>query len=258
MISGTSNKTITDRFTQYFELKVASTPQEYNEIFSLRYEVFCREYGFEKESDCPNQRESDQYDGMGPHCIIYHKATNAVVGCVRILLPNKKKPSAQLPFEPYCNLPNYDNFCEFSRLTVSKQFRRRQGDLNVSLGDQYTTHKISTPTDTMHRNFPMVPVSLMLSAISVGRHLSIDHGFAMMEPKLAAAMRNYGIEFMQVGKLVQYHGQRAAFIMNPMEIEQHLLVELHDFFNYIDTKLAQATLNHINNRYNTKLQKRFR
>jgi N-acyl amino acid synthase of PEP-CTERM/exosortase system len=42
----------------------------------------------------------------------------------------------------------------------------------------------------------------------------------MMEPRLARSMRFVGIQFEQIGPVVDYHGKRAPYYINP-----HLMME---------------------------------
>lgn len=245
-----NSPTITDKFNQYFSIEIVSDSEGKDLIHQLRYDIFCREFGFEKESDCPNQREIDQYDQAAIHCAVYHKSTKKIAGCIRVMVP-EHYPNFKLPFEQYCNLNTYTNFCEISRLAVSTNFRRRQGDAPVETG-LTSEVLLQAANNTMHRNFPLVPTSMMLAGVAIAKH---HHrmAFAMMEPKLVNAMRTYGIHFNEAGQVVSYHGQRAAFYMEPEKVWGTIHPELKFFLNTIHESIKENTLKWECNRYNRKI-----
>ncbi|MFO1258918.1 MAG: PEP-CTERM/exosortase system-associated acyltransferase [Gammaproteobacteria bacterium] len=244
------NENIADKFKFYFDIRIVSNPAELDAIFQLRYDIFCKEFGFEKEEDCKNQREIDLYDSQGLHCLVLHKATKTPAGCVRILLP-EAYPKMSLPFEQYCHIQKTNQYCEISRLAVNRSFRRRSGDTSAAMGMSSQTLE-QVQFDTIHRHFPMVPVSLMLAGIAICKHLNRNI-FAMMEPKLVHAMKGYGIHFAQVGKVVPYHGERAAFQMAPEEVFRSIHPELKYFLNIILNELRENTLKWEDKRYNKKI-----
>jgi N-acyl amino acid synthase of PEP-CTERM/exosortase system len=50
--------------------------------------------------------------------------------------------------------------------------------------------------------------------VAVAERKGIQHFFVMMEPRLARSAGFLGIKFEQVGEVVDYHGQRAAYYIN--------------------------------------------
>ncbi|WP_018873787.1 GNAT family N-acyltransferase [Thioalkalivibrio sp. ALJ16] len=71
--------------------------------FRLRYEVYCRETGFEPASQHPEGIESDAYDDHAEHFLIHregHPSEACWVGTMRLILPGKRP----LPTTAHCRL----------------------------------------------------------------------------------------------------------------------------------------------------------
>lgn len=226
-----------DMFKNYFTIRMAHSYEDLRRIFELRYRVFCEEFHFEEEAQCPNQQEADEFDNFSIEAFLIHTVTQETSGCIRLILPNHKSPP--LPFERFSD-PNYlpdsrATFGEVSRLTVAKNFRRRQWDGHLPSG---VTDK-SSELGHVGRNFPLPAISMMFTGAALARLFLLDYTFAMMEPKLAYAMKTYGIRFTQVGEITQYHGQRAPYRIDPLEIWQTINPDLKPLLNFIYFKISQ-------------------
>lgn len=118
-------------FDDYFEVFLADTPESKAIHYSIRYQVYCEEMGFENKDDFPMEQEFDEYDQQAVHFIVRHKLTNQWVGAVRLTTPIAR----MLPMEKHCkihepidkSLPH--RVVEFSRLCLVKEIRRRFNDV---------------------------------------------------------------------------------------------------------------------------------
>src|SRR5208283_1875438 len=96
----------------------ATSQEELNDVFKLRYRVYCLERGYENADDYPEGIESDEYDPYSVHFIAY--VESAPVGTVRLILDNP----IGLPVGRYCNTdlkaisPDTGRIAEISRLAV--------------------------------------------------------------------------------------------------------------------------------------------
>lgn len=226
-----------EMFKDYFTIRMAQSYEDLKRIFELRYRVFCEEFQFEEQSQCPNHQEADEFDNFSIEAYLIHALTKETSGCIRLILPNHKSPP--LPFEAFSD-PQYlpdsrVSFGEVSRLTVAKNFRRRQWDGHLPSG---LTEKVSE-LGHVGRSFPLPAISMMFTGAALSRLLLLDYAFAMMEPKLAFAMSSYGIRFTQVGEITQYHGQRAPYRIDPLEIWQTVNPDLKPLLNFIYFKISQ-------------------
>ena len=134
-----------DHFSDYFDVRFAHTEELMRQIHRLRYDVYCREFGFEREEDCPGGLERDAYDDHAVHCLIVHRDSGMGAGCIRVVVPPESTPNFQLPMERFCGFSLTDpilhparrprtRVAEVSRLAVHTQFRRRAGESQSPIG----------------------------------------------------------------------------------------------------------------------------
>ena len=244
----TEKKIASELLCSYFVFARALSPEQQEQIFRLRYEVYCREFGYEREEDCPGQRETDPYDAAADHCLLRHRDSGIAAGCVRLVLPDDPGHSGvmQLPLEEACaaslnhhrfhpSLLPRNEICEVSRLAVLPTFRRRHGEEKTPFGDPEGLVFSSRE----RRAFPLLAVGLFLAATAMvglaGRH----HVFAIMEPRLARLLERSGLHFTQVGKVVEYHGRRAPFYIDQRLAEESMIDPLKELYREIRSELQQ-------------------
>ena len=117
-------------FEKYFSLLVADTDTLKEQVFRLRYEVYCKEFGYEPTERFPDGMERDSYDGQSHHVLLVHKSSDLSAGCLRMIPTDPTDPCKPLPFEAHrkakldakrlteLNLPR-SSVCEISRLAVA-------------------------------------------------------------------------------------------------------------------------------------------
>jgi N-acyl amino acid synthase of PEP-CTERM/exosortase system len=222
-------------FNKYFRLTLANDHESLNQVYQVRYQVYCEEFNYLKGSD---GLEKDEHDDHSQHCLLIHKDTNTPAGCLRLIGSSQDDLATPLPFEKFWfpsrqhlyspeSLPR-GSFCECSRLAVTSSFRRRREDEKkpISIPEEM-------PSDPGQRlNFPLIPVALFLAGIALFLNSKFQFAVAMMEPRLARMLKRYGIVFLQVGEVVDYHGPRAPFVfsregvLNNLQSEVGPLLEL--------------------------------
>ncbi len=236
-----------ESFGRYFQVVPADTPASREQVHRIRYQVYCREFGYERDEDCPGGLEQDAYDAQSRHSLLIHRPSGIAAGCVRLVLSRPDDPAAALPFERYCSasldrsivdpraLPP-GSFGEFSRLAVLGSFRRRKTDEHrpVSVG------AADEPDPEGQRCFPHIPVGLFLTALALFLDSGLQTVFAMMEPRLERLLRRYGILFTPVGEVMDYHGPRGPFMMRRETLLPNLTPEAADLLGLIRQQLADA------------------
>lgn len=212
---------LTTAFHRDFDLFEPLDAAALRAVFRLRYEVYCREFHFEREEDCPEEQEIDEYDADSWHCVLQHRSSRTAAGCVRIVPASGRGSHTELPMEKYCrgsflDVPERPDrldrglVCEVSRLAVHGRFRRRRGEAATPRGD-VRTRQIAAE---QYRSFPMLALGLFMGATAMATLHGKEHAFAMMEPSLARILRRTGLPMAQVGRLQEYHGRRAAFYIH--------------------------------------------
>lgn len=221
---------LAEAFQQYFELVPATDQALRDEVYRIRFEVYCRDMRFESEDAFPDGREIDEFDAQSRHCLLRHRPSGTFAGCVRMVLNSPGDPSSQLPFERHCKhsidrerfdpdqLPR-DKFGEISRLAVLPRFRRRADEAS-------TPHGIGAQADYFspaeRRVFPHVALGLYIAAAAIAVREGLDMAIVMMEPRLARHMRYFGINFVQAGDVVDYHGLRGPFYITRDSLQRDL------------------------------------
>lgn len=239
-------------FPQYFQMVIADTPELMRKVHEIRYEVFCKEFHFEREEDCPGGMEKDDYDAQSTHCLILHRSSAQPAGCIRLIHIREDDLAAPLPIERYCGASLYpgehhpsqvsrSSLCEISRLAVSGQFRRRQGESRSPTG---ATWALPASDEVEYRIFPLLSFALFLGVFSLAICTRRRASFAMMEPWLARHLQIMGFSFRQVGDVIDYHGPRAAFYytLEWAIADRERRPALRQLFELIDPIIEQEAL----------------
>lgn len=235
-------------FYKHFKVVVANTPKLREEVYKIRYKVYCQELGYEREEDCPNGMEQDIYDQRSVHCLLLHRQSGLYAGCVRLVLPELHKVDVNLPFErvygkvsqsniiEFKNLPHY-SFGEVSRLAVTAEFRKRRGE-------SQTAHGVATveseAAENEQRHFPLIAVGLYLAATSVAIELGLESALSLMEPRLARHLRRFGIRFHQIGEFVEFHGQRGLFQISRSGVLDGMNADSYELFQLLSSEVKKS------------------
>lgn len=181
-------------------LKIDSSNHLMRYVYSIRYEVYCLECGFEDSLRFKSEIEFDEYDLSAIHFIAFDD-TNAI-GTVRMVFS-----SEGFPLEKHCKIEHiklpYQELAEISRLAVLKQYRNSE----IYLG-------------------------LWRAVYQESKRLEIFYWYVFMEKKLFRLLRKYGIIFEQIGKGVDYNGLRIPFFAKIDVLEQSMAKNKPELFNY--------------------------
>jgi N-acyl amino acid synthase of PEP-CTERM/exosortase system len=196
-----------DLFGHYLTVIQANSKELLDSAFRLRFQVYCRERGFENAAAFPDGRERDDDDARSLHFLVLHRPTNSAIGTVRLILPRVgiDLPVLRLVGSEYqrrAHLPR-ETTAEVSRFAVPKAFGKRLlGDLWHGNGHPSITESGPRPMLSL-LTFGLIRAVVMMSLAG-----GITHIVAMMEPALLRLLRPFGIEFHPIGKPVEHHGLR--------------------------------------------------
>ncbi|MCB1774226.1 MAG: PEP-CTERM/exosortase system-associated acyltransferase [Gammaproteobacteria bacterium] len=217
-------------YHEYFSIELADTDALRQEVFRLRYDVYCRELGWEDPSHYPDELESDIYDGVSRHCLLKHRRSGMYAGTVRMVMTHDSDRQPPIPLQSHCNGHLFDgplrpdrlqlgSFGEISRLALRGEFRRRHGEEHTPDGHGRELFEWS---QTERRRFPHIALGLYLGASAVGLSDGASGVYAMMEPRLARHLRFAGIQFEQVGEPIDFRGLRAPYYISRRALFKHL------------------------------------
>lgn len=233
---------IAKHFSSYLKPQIAKSDPLKEEVYKLRYQVYCEELHFEEAN--PAHIEQDEFDARSIHCFIRHINTDALAGTLRVIATRNN--DELLPMEKFCpqaitdkqlrprNFPAHQ-VCEVSRLAVPLTFRKRQVDQFAGGATGVINEQIFSTQEL--RFFPYIAVSLYLSAIALCHKSRIHHVFVMMEPRLARSLNFVGIHFTQIGAPVEYHGKRAAYYVDIRQLRKKMSIGYRKLLAMIEKEL---------------------
>jgi N-acyl amino acid synthase of PEP-CTERM/exosortase system len=240
-ITSMPNPSLSQLFHRYFQVVLADSPDLREEVYRIRYEVYCQEFKYERAADFSDGLERDEFDvKRSHHCLLLHRESGLFAGCVRLVVNAPADLDELLPFEEGCNtslsnpditpmLAHRSKIGEISRLAVPSTFRRRSGDPGSPIGEL----AIPDFSQNERRCFPHIPMGLYLAAAAIGLKKNLDGVFAVMEPRLVRHLRRFGIVFQQAGDVIEYHGERAVFYIDRDGLFKHLQPEIKDLLDTI-------------------------
>ncbi|MCL6472536.1 MAG: GNAT family N-acetyltransferase [Firmicutes bacterium] len=175
-------------------IRQALSKKDKEQIFALRYRVFCEEKEYISLSSSEDCLESDEFDQHAIHFIALDEKENAI-GSIRLILDS---PTG-FPVNKYFGIPKMDVpgvAAEVSRLVVLREKRSIDHDI-------------------------------MLSLCKAIYDYSIDHGikywYAILDRRFIALSRRLGFIFKQVGDCKYCLGDvTAPYVLDIEETMQNL------------------------------------
>lgn len=231
------SRSVLESFHHYFTISVADTPSLRLQVYKVRYRVYCEEFNYEPRESFPSHLETDDFDDDAVGALVIHRATGMPAACVRVIRAHYH-PTIPLEFgaghvveKKYLDLlKNERTHCsEISRLAVDAAFRRRSGEQVTRFGE-IDALDIS---QRERRTFGLLALAAMLTGISMTGLVGAPNMFAMMEPFLPRIQRRSGINFSKIGEEVDFHGMRAPYYADNTAVENELIDEARDLYDYI-------------------------
>ena len=202
------------------------------EIFRLRYQVYCKECGFIKEEDYPEGIETDMYDAQSVHFVAM-SAENELVGTLRMILPGK----LELPIQKYCpdvftreDIAQKD-YTEISRLVISKNIRRRKGD-QLYYEPEVEDKTITVGQNAFLRRAKPMAFGIYRELYRESKRCGINRWFTIMEKSLYLLLRIHGFKFECVGNEIDFYGPVSPYVGRMDMIEHEVKEKFEKFYEY--------------------------
>lgn len=244
-------------FHSYFAIVPAVTAELLDEVFALRYQVYCVEHLFENSAEYADGKERDRFDARSVHALIRHRATNLCAAAVRLILADPDEPQALFPIEHGCgeSFTKETRLCiarlcrprvaEISRFAVSKEFRRRLGEAETVSGvSPRAVYSDALGAGSRRRGFPHITLGLFAAIVRMSVDQGITHWFAVMEPTLLRLLQRFGIEFPPIGPIVDHHGLRRPTLATAATVVDGILSKRPDVWEIVTDQgrfVPQAT-----------------
>ncbi|PVV15996.1 MAG: hypothetical protein B6D77_01385 [gamma proteobacterium symbiont of Ctena orbiculata] len=229
-------------FSTYFNPLYAATRHQRRFSYTIRYQVYAEELGWEPLNE--KRLERDECDDYAHHCLLEHKRTGDIAGCVRLVIPPAGNNHARLPFQLHdIDLISTENLSRFtqgsvgeiSRLAVPSCFRRRAHEAGKPF--ILDTHNPTLFTEEERRNFPNISIGLYLSAIAMVDICNLDLVLVVMEPRLQRHLKRYGLQFQQISTPFELRGERALYELPGSELTQHMNPQIRTLYDFIHDEL---------------------
>ncbi|NOR80806.1 MAG: PEP-CTERM/exosortase system-associated acyltransferase [Methyloprofundus sp.] len=187
-------------FDTHFEVFLADTPESKEIHYSIRYQVYCEEKGFENKNDFPMEMEKDNYDQSSEHFIVRHKESGEWVAAMRLVISGKNG----LPMEQHCVLHeeiesnHFQKAAELSRLCVLEKVRKSAGE----------------GQNLLRKNSRRVSQSIiwgLLNAASEYCHHNTLNWYFMTCTSLKKVLSRGGFKMATIGDLCHHKGERYPF-----------------------------------------------
>jgi len=217
--------------------------KELEDVYRLRYKVYCEEWGFEKEEDHPDGMESDQYDEHAVHFAAVREGV--VIGTLRLITNSEKG----FPLERFTTVDedlshvDREKLGEISRLAVSKDFRKRardsllySGQVKNPLPKEYFARK----EEGQERRRLDLVTGLYMSVYVESKLLGLTHWYAVAAKGLYLLLARYGLVFSQIGPGVEYHGLRSPYLASVTEMERLFSSKSPDLWKEFEEALRAA------------------
>lgn len=187
----------------------ANSKELLDDVFRLRFQVYCLEREFENAADYPDGRERDEDDYRSNHFLVLYRPTTArcdiPVGTVRLILPRFGKDLPALKMAAVrerrrIGFP-FESTAEVSRFAIAKAVRGcLEQDWRLRHRSGPELHGRSIP--------PLLMYGLLRAVVTMSAASGITHIVAMMEPALLRLLARLRIGFQPMGGPVEHHGLR--------------------------------------------------
>jgi N-acyl amino acid synthase of PEP-CTERM/exosortase system len=201
-------------FDDYFEVYLADTLESKEIHYSIRYQVYCEEMGFENKDDFPMEQEFDEYDNNSEHFIVRHKQSGQWIGAMRLI----NKTNQLLPIEQHCFLNKSidKKSVEVSRLCVIKGIRRRNSDTIPPYGLTEDNSEIKeTEKIKLLHNHQRACRSIIWGLLNAGSEYCFENNitdwYSMTPTPLAKILQKGGFNMLKIGQPISHRGERFPF-----------------------------------------------
>lgn len=230
-------------FNSVFNVELATSQEAINEVFEVRYQVYCIDRPFEDPDCFTDKREHDIYDQRSAHALIRHRMTRDSVATVRLVLAGDDPEHADFPMEASClhrmdqrarnafSNAHREQVAEISRMAVSREFRRRLNEDNSASGiSDFVPYSDS---ESGKRAMPYISLGIFAAILQMSVRHGITHWMAVMEPALLRVLKRFGVEFDHVGPMIDYHGRRRPAFTEAASLIERIRARRPDVWSLI-------------------------
>lgn len=222
-----------DNYYNTFKIVKADTPELLEDIFRLRYDVYCKENGYINATFHHGGMECDSYDALADHFALIHIETNDTIGTARVVYKDASKQGG-FPMQTHCDHPfihdekNVKQLCQISRFCMHKDFRRRDGD--GTLLPRYTAPENKKGIHHgemvyLRRSIPYAPLGLFMAAFDAALDNGVRDCLLNIEQSQLQAFNQMGLSYHTLGPITYPHGAMQPVVFNMKNLMDTLLID---------------------------------
>lgn len=214
-----------------FETLLCDTSEARSIHYGLRYQVYCKETGFEDPSAFFDGKEKDTHDANSAHFVVKDPNNGAYIAAMRLVYAHR----GRLPLEPHCNLQpvpgrllERTRMVEMSRLCVLESHRRHNRDRDLGL------RVIDGPSGEVRKTrpnprYPEILLNFIRATCAWSREHDVLFCYFLINRALARTLKRLNIELIQVGDSIEHRGMRTPYVVDLRMTEQRMLERLPEF-----------------------------
>lgn len=205
LLKSKKHKEFYNAYHDSFEVVQANNDVLKKAAFQLRYDVFCLENWLWDPSKNPGKKEQDHYDETAEHFLLIHKETSNVIGTARINFADPDDPLHSLPIQELCDHPllrmedKAGKLCEISRVCMTRDFRRRDGDGRFMPTYHEPRIKHTGNLAFVRRLIPYAPLGLMSALFAEVLARGYTDCIWMMDPTELHGLQKIGMDYKTLG-----------------------------------------------------------
>lgn len=238
-----THENVSTIFNSVFNVQLAESPETINEVFEVRYQVYCIDRPFEDPNCFADKREHDTYDPRSTHALIRHTQTGDNVAAVRLVMAGNTPDQLDFPMEGPCvhrmdqsaqeafSGACREQIAEISRMAVSREFRRRLNEEKSVSGISESAYY--SDCENGRRAMPYISLGLFAAILQMSVKHGITHWMAVMEPAQLRLLKRFGVEFDHVGPVLEYHGRRRPAFTESASLIDRLRIRRPDVWSLV-------------------------
>jgi len=209
--------------TKEYKLILAQSQHHIDEIKKIRTTVFTTKYGVDVKKEENKHYLFNQDDEQSFNYLLYHIATKTYIGTVRNFFINSKTTNKLLPMQKYVNIEDFMQILpivEISRGALIKSLPSHQKYSALQLRT-ILTYGLMIATRI---NFFLYKYSMI---------------FSIMEPSLHRILKRQKVNFIQIGKEVDYYGMVTPYAIERTKLLQDTEKSMGEITRYYLKELCQ-------------------
>ena len=201
-------------FDEFFEAVLADDEESRDAHYRLRYEVYCRETGFESASEFPDGRERDEFDGSAAAFLVRSRVSGDWIATMRLVVRQVEQLPISQFLDPEERIATV-SAGEISRFCVSSRYRRRTSqEVRIARSSSSPESRVPSPESVgslLESRDPWILIGLLRAIRQYTDERSIQRCLFLAADSMASAVRAAGFSISEAGPEVEHRGWRRAY-----------------------------------------------